>query len=77
MPEWLMGGLGTAVAAALGFLTLVATRKSGDRQRIDSLEARLSKVEGVSRWQSDYIILLRDHISDEKGPPAPPYPNYE
>ena len=75
MPEWLIGGLSVAVTAAIGFLTWTATRKSGDRDRIIKLEARQDKQDDRNlKWQN-YAGHLRKHINDEKGPPAPDFPD--
>jgi len=74
MPEWLVPLIGVLVTAALGYLTFLATRKTGDRDRIAKLEARLDKLEARDSRKSDYIEDLRAHINTGQGPPAPPYP---
>ena len=75
MPDWLIALLGVAGTGSLGLLTVAATRRSGDRDRIVKLEARLDRLEPlVLRWQN-YADVLREHISAGKGPPPPPFPD--
>lgn len=74
MPDWLVGIIGVAVTFALGYLTVLATRRSGDRERIKNLEIRTDKLEATSARKSDYIEELRAHINNRKDPPPPPYP---
>jgi len=75
MPEWLLPVLGVAVTLALGLLTVQATRRSGDRERIGAVEKRLDQQDSRNlRWQN-YAGALRNHIEEEKGPPAPDYPS--
>lgn len=77
MPDWLTGAIGTAVTAALGFLTWMATRKSNLTSRMEKLEQRLADVERRYGRAGDYVEVLREHINTRKAPPAPPYPqNY-
>jgi len=74
MPEWLIGFLGVAGTLTIGVLTWLATRRSGDRTRIEKLEERLDKVDGRNAKLQDYAGLLRKHINDGNPPPPPPYP---
>ena len=74
MPEWLTPLLGVVGTIALGALTWLATRRTGDRDRIEKLEARLDKVDGRQLKLQDYVGLLRKHINDGNPPPPPPYP---
>lgn len=75
MPDWLTGALGTAVTAALGFLTWMATRKSNLTNRVENLEKRAADLERRHGRSSDYVEVLRGHINSDKGPPSPPYPS--
>ena len=78
MSDWapvILTAVGVAVTFALGFLTWISTRKTSDRDRITKLEARSDKQDDRNlKWQN-YSGLLRTHINDEKGPPAPPFPD--
>ena len=75
MPDWLTGALGTAVTAALGFLTWMATRKSNLQTRLEKLEKRIADIERRHGRATDYVESLREHINTGKAPPAPPYPS--
>lgn len=74
MPDWLIGLIGVAVTFSLGVLTVSATRRGGDRERIGVLEARLDKVEARDRAWENYAAQLRDHIYAGNKPPPPPFP---
>lgn len=74
MPDWLVGAAGTAVTAALGFLTWMATRKSNLASRIERAEHRIADLERRYGRATDYVEVLREHINTGKAPPSPPYP---
>ena len=77
MPDWLVGAVGTAATAALGFLTWMATRKSNLASRIERAETRIADLERRYGRAGDYVEVLREHINTRRDPPAPPYPtNY-
>ena len=44
------------------------------RNRLTTVEDRLSRVERNNRVQSDYIGVLRRHIADGMPPPPPAWP---
>ncbi|MGX1932031.1 hypothetical protein [Microbacterium resistens] len=43
-------------------------------ERVDGLTERVEQGERVGRAKDDYIHVLRQHITDGKKPPPPPYP---
>lgn len=77
----------TAVAAmTVGYLTyagnrtskkteLVAAEQTAQLARIDRMQARIDMLEEQTRRMADYVQALRRHISDELGPPPPPFPH--
>lgn len=63
--------IGTVITVAIGRITardqVLLEMYKETRGRVDRLEAR-------ERVRDDYIIELRQHIEEDKGPPPPPYP---
>lgn len=74
MPEWLPLVIVALIAASGGWLTYLTNKRSADAQRITALEQRLSRMERRDAAWQNYAQLLRQHINDEKGPPAPDIP---
>jgi len=74
MPDWLLAIIIAFVGVSGGYLTAIATRRTGDRERIRALEERQDKIERQNlRWQN-YAQVLREHIFAGKGPPPPDFP---
>lgn len=75
MPNWVIPMLAVLGPLSLGILAWLATRKTGDRTRIDALEKRLDTTDGRNAKMQDYIGVLRKHINDGNPPPPPPFPD--
>lgn len=75
MPDWVLAIIIAFVGVSGGYLTALATRRNGDRERITRLEERVDRVEGrVLRWQN-YAQRLREHIFAGSPPPPPEFPD--
>jgi len=85
-PGWV--ALAVAVIAAFGTGGYFAQRgknkidlldqyqedRASDRDRMDILEKRVDAGVRRERIRDDYILELRQHISEGKPPPPPPFP---
>jgi hypothetical protein len=75
MPDWLLAIILGFVGVSGGYLTFIATRRTGDRARIEALEKRQDVVEKRNLSWQNYAGTLREHIYAKKGPPPPDFPH--
>lgn len=75
MPDWLLAIIIAFVGVSGGYLTAIATRRTGDRERIKALEERVDKLDRRNLMWQNYAQQLREHIFAGKGAPPPDFPN--
>ena len=68
------GALSAVITKRIPAVETDAERLARAESRIDRLEKRIAHVERIDRLKDDYIAELRQHISDGKAPPPPPWP---
>ena len=63
-------------ASTLELLQEIQEERAEDRRRIEKLEEKVREIGRIRNRQSDYINVLRSHITSAKPPPPPPWPDW-